>query len=153
MNSDTNSTSTEEHGSAETKITEYTFRFSRYYSVMKWQEKYYYDSTLKRRRTYEEDFNMNCSWDPLITANGHRLQKWEEWKVWACPLEFLNKTIYIEWYWEFKCIDRWGAIVKRGNIVRVDIRSWIWDEWRINIEQNKVYNPWDRKWYILYDYV
>ena len=116
---------------------------------MKWQEKYYYDSTLKRRRTYEEDFNMNCSGDPLTTANGHKLQAWEEWKVWACPLSFLWKTIYIEWYWEFKCIDTWWAIVKRGNVVRVDIRSWIWDEWRINIEQNKIWNPWDRKGYVV----
>lgn len=127
--------------------TEYTFRFSRYYSVMPNQKRYY------MWRTYEQDFNMNCSWDPLTTANGHKLQKWEEWKVWACPLEFLNKTIYIEWYWEFKCVDRGAAITKRWNIVRVDIRAWIWDEGRINIEQNKVWNPWDRKGYILYDYV
>ena len=96
---------------------------------------------------------MNCSGDPLTTANGHKLQAWEEGKVWACPLEFLNKTIYIEWYWEFKCVDRGAAIKKKWNIVRVDIWSGIGDEWRINIEQNKVYNPWDRQGYILYDYV
>lgn len=127
--------------------TEYTFRFSRYYSVMPNQKRYY------MWRTYEQDFNMNCSWDPLTTANGHKLQEWEEWKVWACPLEFLNKTIYIEWYWEFKCVDRGAAITKRWNIVRVDIWAGIGDEGRINIEQNKIWNPWDRKGYILYDYV
>lgn len=126
---------------------EYTFRFSRYYSVMPNQKRYY------MWRTYEQDFNMNCSWDPLTTANGHKLQEWEEWKVWACPLEFLNKTIYIEWYWEFKCVDRGSAITKRWNIVRVDIWAGIGDEGRINIEQNKIWNPWDRKGYILYDYV
>ena len=104
-------------------------------------------------RTYAEDFSINCQWNCLRTANWHELKAWEEWKVWACPADFLNKTIYIEWYWEFKCVDRWGAIVKRGNIVRVDIRSWIWMDWLINIEQNKVYNPWDREGYILYDYV
>lgn len=104
-------------------------------------------------RTYQQDFNINCSGDPMVTANGHRLQEWEEGKVWACPREFLNKTIYIEWYGEFKCIDTWWAIVKRWSIVRIDIWAWKWMDGLLNIEKNIIYNPWDREGYILYDFV
>lgn len=100
-------------------------------------------------KSYEEDFGMNCQWDCTMAAWWHRLVAWEEWKVWACPLSFLWKTIYIEWYWEFKCVDTWWAIVKRGNIVRVDIWAWLGYQGLLNIETNKVRNPWDRKGYVV----
>lgn len=119
------------------------FKLSRYYSVMPNQERYY------ANRTYEEDFKINCSWDPLTTADWHQLKSEEAGHVVACPKEYpLWTKFYVEWVWEVICHDRWWAIVKQWEVVRLDIRSWIWDQWRINIEQNKI-PTWERMGYVI----
>lgn len=119
------------------------FKLSRYYSVMPNQERYY------ANRTYEEDFKINCSGDPLTTADGHQLKSEEAGHVVACPKEYpLWTKFYVEWVWEVICHDRGWAIVKQWEVVRLDIWSGIWDQWRINIETNKI-PTWERMWYVI----
>ena len=106
---------------------------SRYYSVMPNQSEYYWG------RTYEEDFNINCQWDCLTTADWHQLKSSEAWLVVACPKEYkLWTKFYVEWLWIVTCHDRGWAIVSQGEIIRLDVRSWIWDEGRLNIQRNKI---------------
>ena len=116
---------------------------SRYYSVMPDQEAYY------GWRTYEEDFKINCHWDCLTTADGHQLNSSEAGLVVACPKEYpLWTRFYVEWLWEVTCHDRWGKIVTQWQSIRLDVRSWIWDEWRLNIQQNRI-RTWKTRWYVI----
>ena len=106
---------------------------SRYYSVVPNQTEYY------GWRTYEEDFAINCQGDCLITADWHQLKSEEAGLVVACPKEYkLWTKFYVEWLWTVTCHDRGWAIVKQWSVIRLDVRSWIWDQWRINIKKNKI---------------
>lgn len=100
-------------------------------------------------KTYEEDFHMNCQWNCLSTADWHILKEGEEWKVVACPISYIWKTIYIENYWEVICHDTWWAIKKTSKGIHLDLRAGIWDTGRENIEKNYVYNPGPRRWYFI----
>ena len=116
---------------------------SRYYSVQPNQTSYYWG------RTYEEDFAINCQWDCLTTADWHQLKSSEAWLVVACPKEYALWTkFYVEWLWTVTCHDRWGAIVSQGETIRLDVRSWIGDTWRINIQTNKI-RTWKTRWYVI----
>lgn len=116
---------------------------SRYYSVMPNQEAYY------GWRTYEEDFNINCQWDCLTTADWHQLQSSEAGLIVACPKQYpLGTKFYVEWLWTVTCHDRWWAIIKQWDTIRLDVWSWIGDEWRLNIQQNKI-RTWKTKWYVI----
>ena len=120
-----------------------TFSLSRYYSVMPNQNEYYW------WRTYEEDFKINCQWDCLTTADWHQLNSSEAWLVVACPKEYpLGTKFYIEWLWTVTCHDRGWAIVTQWEKIRLDVWSWIWDEWRINIQKNKIPTG-ERRWFVL----
>lgn len=116
---------------------------SRYYSVMPNQESYY------GWRTYEEDFNINCSGDPMVTSNWHQLNDNEWWKVVACPkdIKFWTK-LYIEWIWEVICQDRWWKIIKQWDTYRIDLWMWQWQKWLDRI-MNNVIRWWQYKWYII----
>lgn len=106
---------------------------SRYYSVQPNQTSYYWG------RTYEEDFAINCQGNCLVTADWHQLKSSEAWLVVACPKEYaLGTRFYVEWLWTVTCHDRWGAIVTQWESIRLDVRSWIGDTWRINIQTNKI---------------
>ena len=106
---------------------------SRYYSVVPNQTEYY------GWRTYEEDFAINCQGDCLITADWHQLQSSEAGLVVACPKEYkLWTKFYVEWLWTVTCHDRGWAITVQWKVIRLDVRSWIWDQWRINIQKNKI---------------
>lgn len=106
---------------------------SRYYSVMPGQSEYY------GWRTYEEDFAINCQGDCLTTADWHQLKSSEAWLVVACPKEYkLWTKFYIEWLWTVTCHDRGWAIISQWNSIRLDVRSWIGDEGRLNIQKNKI---------------
>ena len=95
------------------------FSLSRYYTVVEWQERYY------GGRTYEEDFKINCQWDCWITADWHVLTNSDRAKVVACPKEYeLWTKFYLEGIGEVVCHDRWWAIVKQGEVVRLDMRCW-----------------------------
>ena len=114
---------------------------SRYYSVMPNQKRYY------NWRSYEEDFKMNCSGDPLVTANWHKLTDADKYKSVACPKEYpLWTRIYIEWVWEVTCKDRGSAIKTNNWEVRIDMRCWIADDALDN--WNKC-PTWKRRWYII----
>ena len=114
---------------------------SRYYSVMPNQKRYY------NWRSYEEDFKMNCSGDPLVTANWHKLTDADKYKSVACPKEYpLWTRIYIEWVWEVTCNDRGSAIKTNNWEVRIDMRCWIADDALDN--WNKC-PTWKRRWYII----
>lgn len=118
------------------------FSLSRYYSVMPDQKRYY------NWRSYEKDFKMNCSGDPLVTANWHKLTNADKYKSVACPKEYpLWTRIYIEWIWEVTCNDRGSAITTKDNWeVRIDMRCWIADDALDN--WNKC-PTWKRRWYII----
>lgn len=108
------------------------------------QERYY------QWKSYQADFKMNCQGNCLVTADWHQLTDDDEWIVVACPPKYpLWSQFYIEDYWVVTCHDRWWAIQMQWDVVRIDIRSGIWDRWRRNIEQNIIYNPWIRKWYLI----
>ena len=116
---------------------------SRYYSVQPDQTSYYWG------RTYEEDFAINCQWDCLTTADWHQLKSSEAGLVVACPKEYkLWTKFYVEWLWTVTCHDRWGAIVTQWETIRLDVRSGIWDQWRINIQTNKI-RTWKTRWYVI----
>ena len=131
----------------ENEIERLDFRFTRYYSPVRWQ---------KIRYTSEEyDFHMNCQWNCLTTADWHQLKQKEAWKVVACPNEFKAWTkLYIENYWEVVCHDRGAWINKDKNgVYHLDLWCGIWEQWVLNIKDQKqktyCYNPWPRKWYVI----
>lgn len=94
------------------------FMFSRYYSVMTWQTRYY------NGREYLEDYTMNCFWDCLVPAIGIRYHNWLRNKGWACPPSIkLWTTLVIDGIGERTCYDRGGSI----KWMRLDNWCWIWD--------------------------
>lgn len=118
-----------------------TFSLSRYYSVMPNQKRYY------NNRSYEEDFKMNCSWDPLVTANWHQLTDADKYKSVACPKEYpLWTKFYLEWIWEVTCNDRGSAIKTKNWEVRVDMRCWIADDALDNWSKCPTGK---RRWYVI----
>lgn len=105
------------------------FDFTRYYSPMPDQERYFL------WRTYEQDLYENTQWDPLVTSAWVRLHPWLVERVVACPKNYPLWTKFrVEDRFEVTCIDRGGAIEWK----RMDIRAWIWMEWLTNMEQWKV---------------
>lgn len=129
------------------EIERLNFRFTRYYSPVRWQ-KFRYTS-----ETY--DFNMNCQGNCLRTADWHELKQEEAWKVVACPKDFPSWTrIYIENYWEVTCHDR-GAWINKDKdwVYHLDLWCGIWEQGVLNIKDQKqktyCYNPWPRKWYVI----
>ena len=113
------------------------FSLSRYYSVQPNQKRYYLN------RSYEEDFKINCQWDCLYTANGHKLTDNDMYKSVACPKEYeLWTKIYLEWIWVVTCNDRWGAI--NGN--RLDMRCGIADK---ALDNRSKCPTGTRQWYVL----
>lgn len=116
---------------------------SRYYSVQPNQTSYY------GWRTYEEDFAINCSWDPMVTSDWHQLNDNEWWKVVACPKDIkLWTKLYIEWIWEVTCHDRWWKIIKQWDTYRIDLWMWQWQAWLDRIMNNKI-RWWNYRWYII----
>ena len=114
---------------------------SRYYSVMPNQKRYY------NWRSYEEDFKMNCSGNPLVTSNWHQLTDADKYKSVACPKEYpLWTRIYIEWVWEVTCNDRGSAIKTKNWEVRIDMRCWIADDALDNWSKCPT---WKRRWYVI----
>jgi hypothetical protein len=99
------------------KGNETIFSLSRYYSPMPNQKRYY------NNKTYQEDLTMNTSWDPLITANWHKLVDWDRWKSVACDKKYLWKKLFLEDVWIVTCNDVWWAI--KWN--RIDMRCGMWD--------------------------
>lgn len=130
-----------EEPKAEPKSKWINISLSRYYSVMPNQKRYY------NWRSYEEDFKMNCSGNPLVTANWHQLTDADKYKSVACPKEYpLWTRIYIEWVWEVTCNDRGSAIKTKNWEVRIDMRCWIADDALDNWSKCPT---WKRKWYII----
>lgn len=102
---------------------------TRYYAPMPWQDAYYSWS-------YDADYKMNCGGDCLITANGHKLKNWDEYKVFACPKDLdIWTRLFIEGIWEGQCLDRWWSIKNK----RLDV--WV------GIGDNGVLNLKSRRWY------
>lgn len=106
-----------------------TFLLSRYYSPMMWQKRYY------NNKTYEQDVTMNCwasaIWNDwcLYPANWMLLTNNHRWKVVACPPKFKLWTKFnLDGIWVVECVDRWWAIQMQGNVIRLDMRCWFWDE-------------------------
>lgn len=119
------------------------FSLSRYYTVEKNQERYYW------WRTYEEDFAINCQWDCNVTADWHQLNDWERWKVVACPKEYdLWTKFYIDWIWEVVCHDRGWKIIKQWEMVRLDLWMWVWQTGLDRIYNNSI-RWWTYMWYVL----
>lgn len=120
-----------------------TFSLSRYYSVMPNQSRYY------NWRTYEQDFAINCSGDPMVTSDWHQLNDNEWWKVVACPKDIkLWTKLYIEWIWEVTCHDRWWKIIKQWDTYRIDLWMWVWQAGLDRIYNNSI-KWWIYKWYVL----
>lgn len=116
---------------------------SRYYSVMPNQTSYYWG------RTYEEDFKINCSGDPMVTSDWHQLNDNEWWKVVACPKDIkLWTKLYIEWIWEVTCHDRWWKIIKQWDTYRIDMWMWQWQAWLDRIMNNAI-RWWNYRWYVI----
>lgn len=128
---------------ANTDIKRLNFSLSRYYSVMPNQKSYYW------WRTYEEDFKINCQGDCTTTADGHQLTSEEAGLVVACPKEYpLWTKFYLEGLWTVTCHDRWWAIVKQWDTVRLDIWSWLGNEGLNNIMTNKIRTG-KTRWYVI----
>jgi 3D (Asp-Asp-Asp) domain-containing protein len=86
-----------------TAVTE-TYFISRYYTPVRGQPRYY-------RKTYEEDYKVNCGGDCRITANGLDLRTVKPMTVAACPPEMpFGKKIHIEDIGTVTCVDRGSAI-------------------------------------------
>ncbi len=80
------------------------WNISRYYTPVPGQTRYY-------RKTYEEDFAVNCQGDCFKTADGFDLHDAKPMTVAACPPEFkLGTRLHIEGIGEVTCHDRGGAI-------------------------------------------
>lgn len=106
------------------RIDIWDFQLSRYYTVVPDQRRYYMNNT------FEDDFNMNCSWDCFVTASGHRLTEKDEFKIVACPRSFsIWSELYIDTIWNVRCEDRWWSIKWK----RLDLWTWIWDKGLTNI--------------------
>ena len=83
------------------------WNITRYYTPVPGQLRYY-------RKTYEEDFEINCQGDCFVTTNGYRLKAEDSFKVAACPPEVKFGTrIEIEGIGEVTCQDRGGAIKEK----------------------------------------
>ena len=112
----------------------YTYSLSRYYSPEQNQPRYY-------RNTYEEDVIMNCGKDAIwndwcsYPANWVKLKESDAWNVVACPKEFDLWHIFNINGKDYTCVDRWWAIVREWNEVRIDIWMWYWMKWLNNILQ------------------
>lgn len=125
----------------ENKKEEITFSLSRYYSVLPNQKRYY------NWRTYEEDFKVNCAGDCTVPSDWWKLTNDDAWKSVACPKEYpLWTRFYLEWIGEVKCRDRWWAIVKQWETVRLDMFCWLWD---YALDNWSKCPTWIRKWYII----
>ena len=125
----------------ENKKEEITFSLSRYYSVQPNQKRYY------NWRTYEEDFKMNCAGDCTVPSDWWKLTNEDAWKSVACPKEYpLGTKFYLEWIGEVKCRDRWWAITKQWEVVRLDMYCWLWD---YALDNWSKCPTWIRKWYII----
>lgn len=104
-----------------------TYSISRYYSPMQWQTRYY------NKKSYEADVTMNCGKSAigndwcLYPANWQKLDNSMIAKVVACPKEYPLWTEFTVNWKTVKCVDRWGAIVKKWSVVRLDLRCGIWD--------------------------
>jgi 3D (Asp-Asp-Asp) domain-containing protein len=84
---------------------------TRYYTPVPGQLKYY-------RKTYEEDFQVNCSGDCFVTSDGTRLTPDMAFKVAACPPEMpFGTKIDIQGIGTVTCHDRGGAIKDK----RIDV--------------------------------
>jgi len=112
----------------------YNYSLSRYYSPELNQVRYY-------RNSYEKDVIMNCWKDAIwndwcsYPANWVKLQDKDAWNVVACPSEFdLWHIFNVNWK-EYRCVDRWWAMTKSWNVVRLDVWMWYWDKWLNNILQ------------------
>lgn len=87
---------------------------TRYYSPVEGQKRYFHGSYLK-------DVEINCGLKPdgtagdcLTTANGHRLEAHQAFKVAACPPEIpFGTKIDIEGIGTVTCHDRGGAIKEK----------------------------------------
>ncbi len=141
-----------------------TYSISRYYSPMEGQSKYYPRSLkftkdeqwchpvigndwtqLRNWETgdYISDVCMNTSWNPMVWA-WWRITKDMTMKIAACPPSLeLWTTIYLDRWLTVKCYDRWWAI--KNN--RLDVWMWQWEEWLLNILNNKI------DWGIYYWYI
>lgn len=142
VNTQTKNPAEEEHWTAEEKEI-LTFRFTRYYSPVRWQRFWY--------QSEEHDFRMNCQGDCTMTAWNHRLVSEDAGKVVACPTEFKFWTrIYITDYGEVTCRDRWAWINKDKNgIYHLDLRAWLGEQWVTNIRKNIVRNPGVKTGYVI----
>jgi len=83
------------------------WNITRYYTPVKGQLKYF-------RKTYEEDYAVNCHGDCLSTANSYKLKESDAFKIAACPPEIAFGTkIEIEGIGIVVCQDRGGAIKEK----------------------------------------
>lgn len=86
---------------------------TRYYTPVPGQIRYY-------RKTYEEDFKVNCSGDCFVTASGYRLKPEDSFKIAACPPEIpFGTKVDIQGIGIVRCEDRGGAIKSK----RLDVWS------------------------------
>jgi 3D (Asp-Asp-Asp) domain-containing protein len=107
---------------------QWVYNLSRYYTPVEWQDSYFNGS-------YEADFNMNCSWDCTITANGTKLTNDLVEKIASCPPTYpLWTKLRIEDWIEVTCVDRGWSIEGK----RLDVWAWLGIDWLNNIKQNKV---------------
>lgn len=80
---------------------------TRYYTPVQGQLRYF-------RKTYEEDYAVNCHGDCLSTANSYKLKESDAFKIAACPPEIAFGTkIEIEGIGIITCQDRGGAIKEK----------------------------------------
>lgn len=87
------------------------WNISRYYTPVPGQSHYY-------RKTYEEDFAVNCQGDCFITADGTDLRSKQPMTVAACPSTMpFGTRLEIEGIGIVTCHDRGGAI--KGK--RIDV--------------------------------
>lgn len=112
------------------------FAVSRYYTPVPGQMQYY-------RKTYEEDFAVNCHGDCFSPAmSGVDLRKVKPLTVCACPGDDpntpekegypLGTKFWIDGYGEVTCVDRGGAI--KGN--RLDIWAGIAEDGLLNMRES-----------------
>lgn len=119
----------------------WTFVLSRYYSPQDWQTDYF-------QWNIRNEVKMNCWISPKVLklsdnciypSNWEQLKPEMAWLVGACPEWLFNKTLIIDMWFgkqEFRCIDKWWAIVWN----RLDIRAWFWQVWYDNIKNWTVHN-------------
>ena len=60
--------------------------------------------------------DINCGGDCSHTASWLPLSNDYVGKIVACPRQFLNRTLYIEWYGNVDCKDTGGLIVMAGEV-------------------------------------